>query len=80
MDFLKVYGQEKWEETKILQGQGKARDFYKKSGKIFDIVKFREFYFPCEKLRDKVYKVYHEEHSAKSSVCPFDTLLSVISF
>ena len=25
-------------------------------------------------------KVYPEEHSAKSSVCPFDTLLSVISF
>ena len=34
-----------------MQGQGKVRDFYKKSGKIFDIVKVREFYFPCEKLR-----------------------------
>ena len=27
-------------------------DFWKKAGKIFDIVKVREFYFPCEKLRD----------------------------
>ena len=29
-------------KTKIFQGQGKVREFFKKSGKIFDIVKVSE--------------------------------------
>ena len=27
------------EKTKIIQGKGKVKEFFKKSGKIFDIVK-----------------------------------------
>ena len=33
-------------KTKNFQGQGKVREFFKKSGKIFDIVKVRKFCFP----------------------------------
>ena len=40
------HGQGKVMENQNFQGQGKVREFFKKSGKIFDIVKVREFCFP----------------------------------
>ena len=39
----RCHGQRKVrEKRKIFQGQGKVREFFKKSGKIFDIVKVSE--------------------------------------